>query len=311
MRSCIIRSLITTLFMFTSLNAMAMRAPHYVASVPPLASLLGGLLRNIQPAELLLDGQISPHTYALKPSDIKKIQNADLVFWVGSGYEFFLKKVLQAHDCQNYSVLKSSGLLALTPRYHDHSHSHALDGYEHHHDHGNIDPHVWLDPVNALAITAGMRDILIRHDPRHKQHYLDNFRRIEQQLQQLHQTIQTLMKPYKDRPFLVFHDGYQYFEQAYGLRNVGIFAVHPEHSLSVQHVDRLVKRVEGHNVRCVFAENQFKPAIINKFASDHKLIVKTLDPLGVVNKGDETDYVAMMMNLAQSFADCFHDANLQ
>ena len=285
---------------------MAMRAHNYIASIPPLASLLGGLLQDIEPAECLLNGQISPHTYTIKPSDIKKIQNADFVFWLGPTYEFFLKKILETYVSQHLIILDLPTLITWAPRNSKHNH----DCCHGNHSHDTRDPHVWLNPLNAIIIAAAMRDTLSTHDPRHRQQYADNFKRLEERLQQLHQTLMTQLAPFKNQPFMVFHDGYQYFERAYGLRNEGVFAVNPEHSLSVKHVDHLARHVKETKLRCVFAENQFKPVIINKFAIDHNLIVKTIDPLGTIVHGDERDYIATMLTLGQTFTDCFNAAAL-
>ncbi|NQU57709.1 MAG: zinc ABC transporter substrate-binding protein, partial [Rhodospirillales bacterium] len=151
-----------------------------VASIAPIHSLLAGVMQGLGEPTLLVRGAGSPHAYSLKPSDAKRLNNADLVFWVGPGLEGFLVKPLAA-------LAKRSGVVQLSP--------------------GNMesDPHIWLDPRNAAAMVGVMVKALSGADAGNKARYEANGARLTTGLIKLEKEIRASLGPVAVVPYLVFH----------------------------------------------------------------------------------------------------------
>ncbi len=292
------------------------QAARYLASIPPLHSILAGLLKEIEDVDVLLKGQYSAHTYALKPSDQQKIRHARTVFWIGPEYETFLIKPIQAFKLENVKMMDLEVLNFLPIRRdkewknmdsEDSDHQHAHSSHDHLHPAHSVDPHVWIDPNNAIKIAHFIKDYLIQKNPSQKAKIQENFERIQKSMQSLDADLKKKLKPIASHAFFVFHDGYQYFEKAYALKGAGVFTSNPENSLSIKHFRSLVSTYKQQDIRCVFSEFQFKPAIVREFALNYQLKTGELDPLGIVDHQDERDYLEMMTKMADNFVKCLKE----
>jgi zinc transport system substrate-binding protein len=220
-------------------------SPDVVVSIKPIHSLVAGVMQGVGEPTLLVEGAGSPHTYTLRPSEARAIAQADVVFWVGEGLETFLAGPLKtlAPDARLVALGTAPGIELLPARSGgmwqeprdedegehagDHAHhenaseetEHA--GAEHGHRHRAGDMHVWLDPQNAKAMVDAIAVALAETDPENAAAYEDNAARLRKELDRLDHRLVEVLAPVDDRPYVVFHDGYQYFERRYGLNAVG------------------------------------------------------------------------------------------
>ena len=149
---------------FSSSLAYASEGLSVVTSIKPIHSLVSAVMDGIGTPSLIIEGAGSPHTYALKPSQAKALQDADLVFWVGPAMESFLEKPIKevASSARIVTLSDAHGLIKIEFRdggnfdSHDDHDDHAKhddhDDHAKHDDHGQFDMHVWLDPENAKII---------------------------------------------------------------------------------------------------------------------------------------------------------------
>jgi zinc transport system substrate-binding protein len=284
---------------------LPLSAAQYLASITPIYSLAQGLLTDVAEVDLLLDGQTSAHTYSLKQSDIQKIQAARIVLWLGPTYESFLSKPLESFKKQTYSLLEGEGLTRYPLRDGEEWQCNVTHPCGCGHAEEHSDPHIWLDPANALVIIEALKSFFIDQHPDKRSIIEENYERVKGSLIQLQLTLQARLTPVKDQAFLVFHDGYQYFEKAFSLNGVGVMVINPENSPSVKHMRALIADTKAKGVKCIFSETQFNPALIQAFARHQHLRIGTLDPLGTPKHHSEQDYVEMMMQLADNFVNCF------
>lgn len=274
--------------------------PRVLVTLPPLHSLVIGIMKNVATPTLLLDGLISPHHYTLKPSDRRKIEDADLLIWIGPNYEFFLEKTLTQSSAETIQLNKISELIQLPIRSTECrvcSHLHEVES-------NSMDPHLWLTPLNAQKIVVIIADKLSELDPQNKATYQKNATFLISKLAYLHQALTEKLTPVKNYPFLVYHDGYQYFEKAYNLAGLGSLTLDPEIPISVQRLKTLEAQIKLKNVRCIFGETQFYPALIQTLADATKIKTGKLDPFGTTFSLDDTLYFKMMHDLADTFTAC-------
>ncbi len=297
-----LKNVIVLLLVLLAFPARA-EVPKVVVTIAPLAGVAAAVMDGIGTPDLLINGNASPHTYQLKPSDIKKLEEADLVVWVGEGLETSLAKVLEKRS-QVLELSGQEGLIHLAPRAGGVWESELEHNHDHDHDHGAVDPHLWLSPQNAAALAALLAERLAQKDPAHAAQYSANAQKFSHQLVALDKSIRAQLSPHARVPFIVFHDAYQYFEKQYGLNGAGAITLSPDVTPSARRIAQLRQRINDDGVVCVLAEPQFRSDIVDT------LIEGTGARKGLVNP-DASDlpitprlYFDYMQRLAEGFSSC-------
>lgn len=309
-------------------------APRVVASIPPIHSLVSGVMQGVAEPDLLLKGAVSPHHFSLRPSDVRHLHQAEVVFWVGEPLESFLSRAVAGLGPQTRVVrlLDAEGLQRLPIREghlwedahehggahhpaHDPAHDpHQAGGHEaaaqdeptHGADaHGlGIDPHVWLDPHNAVVLVRRMAEVLAATDPANAPRYQANARRMTAELQALDVQLQQALAPFGASHYLVFHDAYQYLERRYGLNPAGAIAVSPEQRPGARRLADIRQRLRESAAVCVFSEPQFDATLVNLVSEGMELRHAVLDPLGTTLPPGPDQYRLLMTQLAGNLAAC-------
>ena len=309
-------SILSILTFFTPANAEL----KVVTSIKPIHSLASYLMDGIGKPELIVDGYGSPHGFSMKPSHAKMLQNADLIFWVGEDLENFLEKPLKsiAKKAEKIELIEIKGLNVLKFRErnifdeHDHGHDdhgkkeddhddHDHDGHEGH-AHGEFDPHIWLDTMNAKAMLNEMAEHLIENDPKNETKYKSNLDKALKDIDTL--TIEVMSDLSNSVSSIVFHDAYQYFEKRFNVNILGAFTVNTDVMPGAEQLAEIREIIEHDKVACVFSEPQFNPDIINAVAKDMKIKTGVLDPLGATLDSGKDLYFKLIRNMSASFKGC-------
>ncbi|MFB9947332.1 zinc ABC transporter substrate-binding protein ZnuA [Rhizobium puerariae] len=312
-------SLFAAAAFFTSVGA-GTAAPDVVVSIKPVHSLVASIMKGVGEPKLIVEGAASPHTFSLKPSDAAAIEKADVIFWVGPGFEAFLEKPLEAlaSSAAVIELEDAPGLEKLPFREggafeaHDHehegeeAHEHAEAGHADHdsHHHEDFDTHLWLDPMNAKAMAAEIEKTLVEADPANAALYQANAAALLKRIDDLDAELKTALQPVKDRPFIVFHDAYQYFEHRYGVSVAGSITVSPETMPGAERVKQIHKKVSELGATCVFAEPQFEPKLVRVVTEGTSARSGTLDPEAATLKEGPDLYFELMRGLAGSMKNC-------
>ena len=293
-------------------------APRVVASIKPIHSLVAAVMEGVGTPDLIVKGAASPHTYSMKPSDASALQSADVVFWAGDDLEAFLVKPVAtlATTAKVVELVDAPGLARLPFReggpfeaHEDGTETKAeaepeAGGHEAHHHHGATDMHFWLDPENAKAMTAAIETTLAAADPAHAGAYAANAARLEIRLDGLTETIGAQLEPVRGKPFIVFHDAYQYFEKRFGVVAAGSITVSPEQIPGVQRVAAIQAKVKSLGATCVFAEPQFEPKLVSVVTENTDARAGILDPEGAALTDGPQLYFQLIENLATSLEAC-------
>ena len=321
---------------------------NVVASIKPVHSLVAGVMQGIGEPVLLVKSGGSEHGYSARPSEARSLEQAEVVFWVGEPLETFLLKPLQAlaGNAKIVELWQVPGVTLLAAREggvweaHEHGDEHVSPGVdrsgrqhldEHEHQgghaepggyehseaqneaaqqppHGQTDMHIWLDPRNAEALTAGIAAALGDADPPNASIYEANAERLRQQLDELDHSLQDRLVAVANRPYVVFHDAYQYFERRYGVRAVGALTINPTLQPSARRLLEIQGRLEQLNAACVFAEPQFEPALVETVLEGTSAKKGLLDPLGADLEAGPEQYFQLMYRLADSLVSCLGEA---
>ena len=288
---------IYTLLALVLVALPAAAAPDVLATLKPVHSLVAAVMTGVGEPELLVGGALSEHSYALKPSDARKIAAAALIFEVGPDMETYLSGPLAGLGRRVVVLERVPGVRLQAAR------RGGLWG-EDDHDLGPTDPHIWLDPTNAVAMTRAIAAALIQLDPAHAAAYRTNEARTVAMLDALDRELAAKLAPVRQRPYLVFHDAYHYFEARYGLHPLGAVTVAPDRPVGARRVAQLREAVAAGRAACLFREPQFPPKLIETLDENTKAHIGVLDPLGADLRPGPGLYPRLMRDLAQSLAMC-------
>lgn len=280
-----------------------------VASIKPVHSLVAAIMQGVGTPGLIVDGAGSPHTYTMRPSQAGALEEADLVFLVGSDLEHFLERPLQAlaADATVVKLEEAPGLVKLPPR-EGGAFEPDRDDHEGAEEHGTIDPHLWLDPENAKVMASAIEEALARADPDHARQYAANADALKARLDELVAETRKTLAPVKDKPFIVFHDAYHYFERRFGLHAAGSITFDPQVAPGVERLREIRAKIASLGAVCVFSEPQFEPKLMRVATEGTGAHTGTLDPLGAdIANGPEL-YFTLIGNLAASLRDCLSQA---
>jgi zinc transport system substrate-binding protein len=282
-------------------------APKVVASIQPLHSLVASVMQGVGEPGLVVTGAQSEHTYALKPSDARALQAARVVVLVDEAYETFLAKPLKGTKADIIALADLPGAATLPtrkgglwePEHGEEGHDHAHD-----HHHGAVDGHLWLDPANARLLVTAVADRLAELDPAHGDTYHANATATVARLEALDTQMKAKLVPVAGKPFVVFHDAYQYVEKRYGLTSAGSITVDPDRPPSAKRLAALRDRLKTAGAACVFREPQFPAPIVQTLADSAGARVGVLDPQGADIPPGPEQYFTLMTRLADGLASC-------
>ena len=295
------------------LTGTAMAAPNVVASTKPVHSLVAAVMAGVGEPGLIVKGAASPHTYSLRPSDALALENADIVFWTGHGLELFLGEALEtlSTKAETVELADSPGIELLPLReggaFEPHSHGdedHGHEEHDHAHEHEEGDMHFWLDPENAKLMVTEIVRVLSAADPENEATYQANAEVEIEALSGLETEIAASLEGVREKPFIVFHDAYQYFENRFGLEVAGTITVSPEAMPGAARVDELRKKVGELGATCVFAEPNFEPAIVSTIVEGTEAKAGVLDPEGSALTEGPGLYGDLLRGIAAGLVDC-------
>lgn len=275
-----------------------------LTSIKPLQLIAAAVQEGVAVPEVLLPPGASPHNYALRPSDVRRVQEVDLLYWIGPDMETFLPRVLAGRTKASVPVQALPGMhLRHFTASSDH---HDDDDDEHDHDHrpGSVDAHLWLSSVNARVIAAKMAADLSQADPANAARYDSNVKAFDARLDALDARIKQRVAGITDKKYFVFHEAFDYFEEAYGLEHAGVFAVSSEVQPGAQHVAAMRARLAEFGKTCVFSEPPLRPRLADTLSAGLPVKLAELDGLGGYTPATAQGYEQLLSKLADDLAGC-------
>ncbi|MBC2653855.1 zinc ABC transporter substrate-binding protein [Pseudomonas sp. MSSRFD41] len=293
-----------TFSLFAIGSAQAQAEVRVLTSIKPLQLIAAAVQDGVAIPEVLLPPGASPHNYALRPSDVRKVQSVDLLYWIGPDMEGFLPRVLKGRSLPSVAVQDLPGMKLR--RFAEDSHSHAEEADEHDHDHrpGTLDAHLWLSPVNARVIATRMAADLSAADPANAARYQDNLKAFSERLDALDTRLKARLAGIAGKPYFVFHEAFDYFEDAYGLKHAGVFSVAAEVQPGAQHVAAMRARLQQVGKTCVFSEPPLRPRLAETLVAGLPVKLAELDALGGYTPASATGYEQVLEKLGNDLAGC-------
>lgn len=264
-------------FLSVLLNVRSVQAapPAVLVSIAPLHSVVAAVADGVFVPDLLLSPAVSVHDYSLKPSDLRKIAQADVVFYGGKTLEGFLQKAVETTGVPAVSFL-----------------------------HANDNPHFWLSPAKMAPVAKTIAGKLAELDAENAETYRANAERFARTANVLTAEGRQVLAPERHKPFVVFHDAYGEFEQEFGLRDIGAVTVDAHRASGAAHLISLRKEMRQKGKVCLFSEPQLNAERLDTVREGLNVVDGVLDPLGAEIETGKDFYPRLIRNLISSFKQC-------
>jgi len=337
---------IIALFICSGVNVFATETTGVISTIQPINSLVSAVIGNTGKSITIIPSEQSPHDFKLKPSDVKVLQNGNIIFYVSNHLESSITKVLKnlPKNIKLINLMEESGVNHLAIRdndaweRHDHhghddhddhdkhgkkhddhddhdKHGKKHDDHDDHDKHGKKhddhddhekedDVHVWLSPDNAIKIVQKVNKVLSLYFPENSKIYNDNTTKFIDKIRNLKMELVKELSPIKNKPYIVFHDAYQYFEKTFELNAVGSVALEGDIASSPKQISLIKDKIVKSKALCVFQEPQFDSKLVKIVVEGTDAKIGTLDPLGVNISENKDFYLQLITNMAKSLKEC-------
>jgi len=286
----IISALLLLLAVLT--NPAGAKSPNVVTSIKPVDALVAMVMQGVGVPYLIIANNSSPHDYALRPSDAKALEEADLVFWIGPQLEASLTRPFKTLAAKGkiitFADLDTMVRLPLRS--------------------GNgINMHFWLDPENAGFMVREIAKQLSLLDPDNSGKYQKNAAEAVSELRNLTLEIAAILRPVSDRKFITFHNAYRYFQERFSMPALTSITINPQTAPGVRRIEQIQQLIARNNVGCIFSEPQFSPRLIKAINEGSGVKIGVLDPLGADLAPGPELYFQLLRNIANSMRDCLQN----
>ncbi len=284
-------------FLMSILPMVALgEVPRVITDIPPIYGLTKMVLGDLGTPVLLLSKGADEHDFQLRPSQMRDIAAADLVVWVGPVLTPWLDRALAGGTRLSLPLMEQAG-------------TNVMD-YPAAQDNGRAgaNPHLWMDPSNAVVWLDLIADALTRLDSEHGQTYRANATAAKAQISQMDTEIAAQLTPLRPKAFVTYHDAYGYFTDHYGLNFVGAVALGDATNAGAAHIQDLQNRI-AKGVICVFPEAQHdSDLLLQLLAGTTARAGGALDPVGSTLDATAQTYLTLMRGLAKTLTDCLSGA---
>ena len=317
-----------------SITPASADVPQVATDIPPVHSLVSQVMGDLGTPKLIVPPGTSPHGYAMRPSEARALQDADVTFWMGPDLTPWLGRAIKSLTGNAINVVLSNsedlvrhpfrtGATFDSHDHHDHGDEHKEAHKDDHGDHGDehkeahkddhgdrgdehegLDPHLWLDPDNARILLGVISSTLAGLDPTHADTYRANAAQAKKAIAALTHELDVALQTIRGRPFIVFHDAYQYFEHRFNVDASGSIALGDASSPGPARIAAIRQKVQTLGAHCVFSEPQFRSKIITTVIEGTPAQSATLDPLGATLKPGPELYSQLLRNLGDNLLTC-------
>lgn len=262
-----------------------------VTTTIPVTDFTKAVVGDRAEVTYLLPTNVGPHDFQAKPDDVRTIADADVLVQNGLELESYLDDLIaNANNPDLKTIDSSQGIEPLTGQ-----EEHAEEEHAEGHEHGEFDPHIWLDPKRAIQQVENIRDGLIAADPDGEAAYTANAAAYIEQLKALDAEIAETLQPYTGEEFITYHDFAFYFADSYGLKAEYLVGM-PDENPSPEDVKRVLETAQTENLKVLLTEPQAGDGQFAALAGDLDVQVSNFDPMETsAPQGVEPDYYLQTM----------------
>ena len=293
---------------------------------------IGGQLVNV---ESVYSAGANEHTFDPTQKDMMALADADLFFYIGLGLEGFVDNAKKTLANEKVTMVATADAvsdeeLAISEGHKDHSeeevhdgheegtedeHAHEEEGTDSHddgtehveesherHDHGEVDPHLWISPKISIKLATSIKNSLVEKDPANESVYTENFNALVAELEQLDADFKEMADASNNKTFFVSHAAFGYLAGTYGLEQVAVSGLNSQDEPSQKELTELVEFAKTKNVQTILFEQNVSSNLTKVIQNEIGAEALTIHNLGVLTQQDidnkETYFTLMEKNLA-------------
>ncbi|MDM5210543.1 zinc ABC transporter substrate-binding protein [Peribacillus sp. NJ4] len=235
------------------------------------------------------------HSFEPSQKDIVKMAESDLFFYIGYNLEGFVTKAEPILSKEGVGTVAIGETVHLDEEEHAHEdeHAHEEDG----HDHGGVNPHLWLDPIYSIEMAKTIKDELTKKMPEQEEYFNSQFNKLSEKLKSLDEKFVTTIESGRTNKIIVSHSAYGYWEERYGLEQIGVTGLTSSNEPSQKELGKIVTMADEENLNYVIFEQNISSKlteIIQKEMGAKSLELHNLSVLTDKDIEAGEDYFSLM-----------------
>lgn len=279
---------------------------HVYTTVYPLADFTKKIGGKYVDVDTVYPPGTDEHSFEPSQKDIVSMADADLFFYIGYDLEGFVTKAKPILTNEGVKVLAIGESIDL-----DENHEAEEEVHEEHdgHNHGSVNPHLWLNPVYAKAMAEKVKEELIAQKPEQKEYFEAQYEQLASQFDQLDQDFAQTIDAASTKKLIVSHAAYGYWEERYGLEQISITGLTASADPSQKELEKIVKTAkENHLTYIIFEQNVSSKLteIIQKEIGAKDLMLHNLSVLTENDVKNEEDYFSLMEQNLKTLKTALH-----
>ena len=259
-------------------------------SIRPLQLIADAIVQDRGTVTSIVDARDSPHQTSLLPSQRFALDRSDLLVWIGPQFEVYLADFF-AHQSDAKAVITALELPGLI--------LHTIGGNQ-------LDTHIWLNTTNALLIASQIANRLSELDPAYAMGYAENLAAFTNAMEKVNTEISRLFSDPVSKSYAVYHDGYQYFEQQFGLTHAVVLVSDPEIQPGMRQLISARKQIRDLSPQCLIMEQDSNLELIETLVQSRELDRVIIDLLGYQISHRRDGYAKLITRVAEDFASCVY-----
>lgn len=255
------------------------------ATVYPIYDFAKNIGGNKVDVKLIIPNGQEPHDYESSNKTIQDLEKADVFIYNGAGLESWSEKIIKSSNNNDLVIVEASNGVEIL--------NETADGKK------IRDPHVWLDPKNALIESRNIKDAFIEKDPENKEYYESNFNEYANKLEELDGNFNEKLSNLENNTIIVSHEAFGYLCNAYNLNQIGIEGVNAESEPDAKTMARIVDLVRSEDIKVIFTEDIVDPKVAATIANEARIKTEFLNPLESLTEDEienNDDYISIMQS---------------
>lgn len=244
---------------------------------------------------------INAHTFEPTTKIMIEIAEGDALIYSSEIMEPYADKIAEALKDENVKMVEASNGITMNGHGDENHEQEQTGGTEEEHtdehNHGDVDPHVWIDPILSIKLAENIKDSLIELKPEAREEFDANFNTLKMQLEILNGSFDDLVKGKKSPKILVSHAGYGYWEKRYGIEQISISGLSSTNEPSQQQLQEIIDYAKTNKINYIIFEQNITPKVGEIVKNEIHAKVLRIHNLSVLTEEDiknNEDYFSLM-----------------
>jgi zinc transport system substrate-binding protein len=273
------------LLIFTFLSfSYSYSQTKYVTTIHPFQEILKNIIGDRGEVYQILPPSASPHTYELRPSDVRLVESSKALFYGSENLDAWALKFQNVNRIELIKLIVKDSLIYFQEYTQDQKPGVYQKGKESlGHDHSvGIDPHFWTDPLTVQSMLPSLVEKLCALDPDGCETFMQNSKQFSRQLNNLDAKLREMLAPIYGSKVMISHPFFQYFFKRYGIKLIGVIEKNPGREPTPKDIKSLIDQVKHENVKAIFDHTQLPDRAAKILAESTGIKCYHLDPVGGV-----------------------------